>query len=94
MTPRKAERYDTTEAALDVLMHEHDAGELGEHDDDVWYRYRDGYAQAPLSVRLPVRALMTYGHRETLVFFDNLLLESDTRDELARVRALRWSGGE
>jgi len=29
---------------------------------------------------------MTYGHRETLVFFDNLLLESDTRDELARAR--------
>lgn len=86
MTPRKADRYDTTEAALDVLMHEHDAGVLGEHEDDVWYRYRDGYAQAALSVRLPVRALMTYGHRETLVFFDNLLLESDTRDELARVR--------
>ncbi len=86
MTPRKAERYDTTEAALDVLMHEHDAGVLGEHDDDVWYRYHDGYAQAALSVRLPVRPLMTYGHRETLVFFDNLLLESDTRDELARVR--------
>ncbi|MDQ8163506.1 MAG: HipA domain-containing protein [Gemmatimonadota bacterium] len=86
MTPRKAERYDTSEAALDVLMHEHDAGVLGEHDDDVWYRYHDGYAQAALSVRLPVRPLMTYGHRETLVFFDNLLLESDTRDELARVR--------
>ena len=86
MTPRKAERYDTSEAALDVLMHEHEAGVLGEHEDDVWYRYRDGYAQAALSVRLPVRALMTYGHRETLVFFDNLLLESDTRDELARVR--------
>ena len=86
MTPRKAERYDTTEAALDVLMHEHDAGVLGENEDDVWYRYRDGYTQAALSVRLPVRALMTYEHRETLVFFDNLLLESDTRDELARVR--------
>ena len=86
MTPRKAERYDTSEAALDVLMHEHEAGVLGEHEDDVWYRYRDGYAQAALSVRLPVRPLMTYGHRETLVFFDNLLLESDTRDELARVR--------
>lgn len=86
MTPRKTERYNTTEAALDVLMHEHDAGVLGEHDDDVWYRYHDGYAQAALSVRLPVRPLMTYGHRETLVFFDNLLLESDTRDELARVR--------
>ena len=28
MTPRKADRYDTTEAALDVLMHEHDAGDL------------------------------------------------------------------
>ena len=86
MTPRKAERYDTTEAALDVLMHEHDAGVLGEHEDDVWYRYRDGYAQAALSVRLPVRPLLTYGHRDTLVFFDNLLLESDTRDELARAR--------
>jgi hypothetical protein len=49
MTPRKAERYDTSEAALDVLMHEHDAGVLGEHEDDVWYRYRDGYVQAALS---------------------------------------------
>ncbi len=85
MNPRRAERYDTTEAALDVLMHEHEAGVLGEHEDDVWYRYRDGYAQAAVSVRLPVRA-STYGHRDTLVFFDNLLLESDTRDELARVR--------
>ena len=63
MNPRRAERYDTTEAALDVLMHEHEAGVLGEHEDDVWYRYRDGYAQAAMSVRLPVRAL-TYGHRE------------------------------
>ncbi len=85
MSPRKAERYDTSKPALDVLMYEHEAGAVGEFEDDVWYRYHDGYAKAALSVRLPVRP-STYGHRETLVFFDNLLLESDTRDELARAR--------
>ncbi len=85
MSLRRADRYDTTTFALAVLMHEHHAGALGEHEDDVWYRYRTGYAQAPLSVRLPNREA-TYGHRDTLVFFDNLLLESDTRDELARLR--------
>jgi len=85
MSPRRADGYDTDRGLLDVLIHEREAGALGEQDDDVWYRYNADYQRSALSVRMPVRA-STYGHRDTLVFFDNLLLESDTRDELARVR--------
>ena len=87
--PRKADRIDTTRAALDVYLHGQLVGSLGEHEADVWFRYQpvddaaNALASRALSVRMPLRAL-TYGHRDTLVFFDNLLLESDTRDELAR----------
>ncbi len=89
MTPRKAERYDTATPSLDVFLHEPLIGGVGEHETDVWFRYLELLPDAPsrtraLSVRMPRRAA-TYDHADTLVFFDNLLLESDTRDELARL---------
>lgn len=93
MTPRRAaERYEVSAPKLDVSLREISCGTLGESGPDVWYRYDSGIvavddgcelsAQA-ISVRLPVTA-STYGHADTLAFFDNLLLESDTRSELAR----------
>lgn len=88
--PRKADRLDTTRPALDVYLHEQLVGRLGEHEADVWFRYQavvddaNALSSRALSVRMPPRAL-TYGHHDTLVFFDNLLLESDTRDELAHL---------
>ena len=89
MTPKNAARYDTTTPLIDVYLHAPRMGGVGEHDTDVWFRYLAPHAgeTAPahaLSVRMPPRAA-TYSHADTLVFFDNLLLESDTRDELARL---------
>lgn len=92
MTPRRAERYDTSVPKLDVALGDSVSGAIGQSGPDVWYRYDssvveidDGQPTSPraISVRMPVSA-STYGHAETLAFFDNLLLESDTRSELAR----------
>lgn len=92
MTPRKADRYDISKPKLDVGMHDALTGHLGESGPDVWYRYDNSIianddgnplSANAVSVRLPV-VPQTYGHSESLAFFDNLLLESDTRSELAR----------
>ena len=94
MTPlRTAERYDVSVPKLDVMLRDATSGSLGESGPDVWFRYDAGVvasddrtpvSRRAISVRLPVTAA-TYGHAATLAFFDNLLLESDTRAELARL---------
>lgn len=69
-------------------MHGAHVGSLGQHGSDVWFRYDEWLLDSAdrdrwrLSVKLPITA-DTYGHEETLVFFDNLLLESDTREAVA-----------
>jgi serine/threonine-protein kinase HipA len=94
MSPRNAAlRLDTSRPRLRVTFHEAPAGTIGESEDSVWFRYDPGVA-APedrrpderdaISVRLPVSET-PYGHSATLVFFDNLLLESDTRAEIAQI---------
>lgn len=90
--PRKADRYNTSTPALDVYLHDAHTGALGEHEADVWFQYHYDRAtseqqhmdvrERAISVRMPVRDT-TYGHHDTLIFFDNLLLESDTRGEIA-----------
>ena len=88
MARKRSLLYDTTKPILAVYMHGRRVGTLGQHESDVWFKYDEWVAseQKPelwtLSIRLPVTS-ETYGHDETLAFFDNLLLESDTRDELA-----------
>lgn len=93
MAPRAVDRVDTSRPSLDVALREVPSGGLGESGADVWFKYDahvvardDGDPLSPraLSVRLPV-VDRAYGHTDTLVFFDNLLLESDTRAELARL---------
>ena len=78
---------------LEVRLRDAISGSLGESRSDVWFRYDvavvaddNGSPVSPraISVRLPVTAA-TYGHAATLAFFDNLLLESETRAELARL---------
>ncbi|MGH2356638.1 MAG: HipA domain-containing protein, partial [Candidatus Limnocylindria bacterium] len=93
MTPtKKTARYDTSAPRLDVYHGDTLVGHLGEHGSDVWFRYTDTVVAAAaadavrvrLSVRLPVRPEV-YEHEATLAFFDNLLLETDTRGVLARM---------
>ena len=94
MTPRRrAARCDVSVPKLEVTLRGATSGSLGESGPDVWFGYDaavvdndNGSPVSPraISVRLPVTAA-TYGHAATLVFFDNLLLESDTRAELARL---------
>lgn len=89
MTPKKTLRYDTSRPLLDVYLYDRLVGTLGQHGSDAWFKYDEAVGAAPdprghqLSVHLPVRAEV-YGHEETLAYFDNLLLESDTRAALAR----------
>jgi len=94
MTPRRAaNRSNTLLPKLAVSLRDTPTGAVGESGSDVWYAYDaavvqgdDGAVLSPraISVRLPV-VDAPYGHAATLVFFDNLLLESDTRAELARL---------
>lgn len=93
MVPRAADRYDTSTPKLDVTLGEVPTGTLGESGGDVWFKYDeqvvredsgDRLSARAISVRMPVMAA-PYDHSATLVFFDNLLLESDTRAELARL---------
>ena len=80
--------YDTSSPTLAVFMHEKRVGSLGQHGSDVWFKYddrvvdSDDAARYRLSIKLPVQS-EPFGHEPTLVFFDNLLIESDTRAELA-----------
>ncbi len=89
MTPRKSLSYDTGTPLLDVYHGDTLIGHLGQHGADSWYQYTEETVGRPdagtfqLSVRLPVRAVV-YDHAATLAFFDNLLLESNTRAALAR----------
>lgn len=89
MTPKKTLRYDTSRPLLDVYLHRDLVGYLGHHGSDVWFKYSDSAIETStsnsrqISVHLPVREEV-YGHQETLGYFDNLLLESDTRAALAR----------
>jgi serine/threonine-protein kinase HipA len=89
MTPKKSERYDTSRPFLDVYLYDELVGYLGQAGSDVWFRYAEPVLATSepqrhqLSVRLPVREEV-YDHEATLAFFDNLLLESDTRVALAR----------
>lgn len=93
MVPRAANRYDTSSPKLDVTLHDVPTGTVGESNANVWFLYDDAIVRSDsgdrlsaraISVRMPVTAA-PYDHAATLVFFDNLLLESDTRAELARL---------
>ena len=94
MTPRRTtDRASTSLPKLAVSLRDTPTGVVGESSSDVWYVYDaavvqsdDGAVLSPraISVRMPVVGA-PYGHTATLVFFDNLLLESDTRAELARL---------
>jgi serine/threonine-protein kinase HipA len=94
MNPKRAARYDTSVPKLDVELRDLPVGSVGESGEtDVWFKYRDEIVAASsgrkfdplaISVKLPVSG-DPYGHGATLAFFDNLLLESDTRSELARL---------
>lgn len=93
MTPRAIDRYDTSTPKLAVTLHDLPTGSIGESGTDVWYAYAasliqvdtgDPLSPRALSVRMPV-VDAPYNHAATLVFFDNLLLESDVRAELARL---------
>ncbi len=93
MSPRAADRYDTSTPKLDVAFRDAPTGTVGESGTDVWFRYDESIVRADsgdrlsaraISLRMPVLAA-AYGHEATLVFFDNLLLESDTRSELAQL---------
>lgn len=92
MTPRAADRYDTSQPKLAVALRELPTGAVGESGADVWYRYDQAVVREDsgspmstraISLRMPVID-RPYDHAATLVFFDNLLLESDLRAELAR----------
>jgi serine/threonine-protein kinase HipA len=93
MVPRAADRYDTSTPKLDVTLRELPTGMIGESGPDIWFKYDDAIVRADsgdrlsahaVSVRMPVIPA-PYDHNATLVFFDNLLLESDTRAELAQL---------
>ncbi|MBX9929134.1 MAG: HipA domain-containing protein [Gemmatimonadaceae bacterium] len=89
---RRVTRIDTSTPKLDVELRGRALGTVGASESsDVWYQYRSEIVASSnggrfdplaLSVQLPV-VPTPYGHRATLAFFDNLLLESDTRTELA-----------
>lgn len=93
MTPRRADRYDRSAPTLAVYFHGTRVGAIGESGADLWFRYDPAIIDASdatrwaISVRLPVVA-RTYGHDETLAFFDNLLLESDLREAIAKAAKL------
>ncbi|MBA3406392.1 MAG: HipA domain-containing protein [Gemmatimonadaceae bacterium] len=88
MARKKALGYNIAAPVLGVFMHETRIGTLGQHGSDVWFRYDDWVIddatplQWRLSIKLPIQT-DSFGHEPTLVFFDNLLIESDTRAALA-----------
>ncbi len=88
MAKKKALGYDTTSPVLRVFLYDRQIGTIGQHGSDVWFKYDEWVIddetpdQWRLSIKLPVQA-DPFGHEATLVFFDNLLIESDTRAELA-----------
>lgn len=88
MARRRSHAYDVSAPLLAVYMYGKRVGTLGQSGSDIWFKYDDWTLDAAdprtwqLSVRLPVQS-EPYGHEPSLVFFDNLLLESDTRRELA-----------
>ncbi len=88
----RAAKYDTSAPRLTVHLREQPVGAIGESGADVWFKYDptliaedtgERLSARAVSVRLPVSA-QPYGHLATLTYFDNLLLESDTRAELAQ----------
>jgi len=94
MTPKRSARYDLRAPKLDVELRDQLVGAVGESGNtDIWFTYRgeivavstgSRFDPHAISVKLPV-SKDPYGHAATLAFFDNLLLESDTRGELARI---------
>ena len=88
MARKKALVYDTTSPILGVFLYDRRIGTLGQHGSDVWFKYDEWVIDDEnperwrLSIKLPIQA-EPFGHEITLVFFDNLLIESDTRSELA-----------
>lgn len=88
MARKKTLGYDTASPILGVFMHDRRVGTLGQHGSDVWFKYDQWVVEAEkpepwrLSLKLPIQA-NPFAHEATLVFFDNLLIESDTRRELA-----------
>jgi serine/threonine-protein kinase HipA len=91
MTPKKkTARPSSSAPLLDVYHGDALVGHLGQDGTDAWFQYTEpvvaatGAARYQLSVRLPVKS-EAYGNEATLVFFDNLLLETDTRGVLARM---------
>ena len=88
MGKKKSLTYDTSIPLLAVYLYARRVGTLGVSGSDVWFKYDSWVIDDPtpnrwrLSIRLPITS-ETYGHEPTLVFFDNLLLESDLRREIA-----------
>ncbi len=91
MAQKKSRAYDTNTPDLEVFLYDRRVGTIGHTQaGDIWFRYdasviaKAAIDAAPyqLSVQLPLTS-ETYGHDETKAFFDNLLLESDLRTELA-----------
>ena len=88
MSKKRSLTYDTSKPLLAVYMHGQRVGSLGQAGSDVWFKYDDAVLDTSESHRVQLSVKLeitdeTYGHEPTLVFFDNLLLESDTRQELA-----------
>lgn len=94
MVPRVTDRYDTSRPMLDVTLSGRPTGTLAESGSDVWFAYdsevvqdvdQDRRPRNAISLRMPVQTA-PYDHTATLVYFDNLLLEADTRAEIARIK--------
>lgn len=96
MSPRKVLRVRDTTPRLDVYLGSDLVGHLGEAADrTLWFRYADAVLEGPtperhaLSVRLaPVQGQPPFIDDDVRAFFDNLLLESDTRAAVARASKL------
>jgi len=89
MGRKKSLTYDTSQPELVVYLYERRVGTIGQTEDgNVWFKYdptvvADSDPTAcQLSVKLPLTT-DSYGPEETKAFFDNLLLESDLRAEMA-----------
>lgn len=93
MVPRAVHRIRTSSPRLDVTLRNVPTGTVGESGANVWFLYDgaivradsgDRLSERAISVRMPVTAT-PYDHAATLVFFDNLLFETDIRAELALI---------
>jgi serine/threonine-protein kinase HipA len=68
---------------LDVYLHNRRAGALErKQNGNLQFRYDEAYEGPPLSLKMLLRP-ETYGHRECLAFFGNLLPEENVRAQVA-----------